>query len=199
MKKRKPQTKREVIVETWEHRGHPAAGEQELREIQRVLAGQFGEGAVDSPAAIARVLADEGAELRHPEVIEFDARWREANIQKQTANDVTNLVPSADKPLTLLRAARLIARLEKARKRFERKADKVNLRRVRDLAITEKQHAQSLVRSPRLNEQARSEQAEIVEWLGVWLQTPELFRDWLDLRRGSPEFRKKFSDQRSQA
>jgi len=192
MRKNKPQTKRAAIIEAWERRRRPAAGEKELREIQRALAEQFGEGAVDSPAAIARLLADEGAELRHPEVIEFDARWREANIHNQTANDVAKLVPSADKPRTLLQATRLIAKLEKARKRFKRKGDKTNLSRVRDLAITEKQHAQSLMRSPRLNEDTRSEQAEIAEWLRVWLQTPDLFYDWLDLRRRSLDFRKKF-------
>ena len=33
---------------------------------------------------------------------------------------------------------------------------------------------------------------EVSHWLTVWLQSPELFSDWLDLRRRSPEFRKRF-------
>ena len=32
----------------------------------------------------------------------------------------------------------------------------------------------------------RAEQAEIAEWLKVWIQTPILFADWLELRRRSP-------------
>jgi hypothetical protein len=195
--KKKAQTKREVIVEIWERRQRPAAGKKELREIQRALAGRFGEGGVDSPAAIARVLADEGAELRHPEVIEFDARWREANIQKGVAFHVKNLTGDLVKPLTLSRAAGLIGKLDKARKRSERKADATNLRRVRDLAITEKQRAEARARDGQVNEQARTEQAEIAEWLRVWLQTPDLFADWLDLRRRTSDFRKKFMPEKS--
>jgi hypothetical protein len=189
MKKRKPQTKREVIVAAWQRRPRRAAGEKELLEMQRALAERFGEGAVDSPAVIARVLADEGAELRHPELIEFDARWRQANIKKLNTGGGA---PMTDKPLTLARAVGLTVKLEKARKRFDRKGDQTNLRGLRDLAITEKQHAESLARNPGLNNQTRSEQAEIAEWLRVWLQTPNLFEDWLDLRRRSPDFRKKF-------
>src|SRR5260370_5015132 len=44
-----------------------------------------------------------------------------------------------------------------------------------------------------LNQTQRDEQAEVAQWLAVWLQSPSLFDDWLDLRRRSPDFRKKFS------
>jgi hypothetical protein len=189
MKSGRPQTKREVIVAAWKRRPRRTAGEKELLEIQNALAERFGKGAVDSPAAIARVLADEGVELRHPEVIEFDTRWRAANIQKWTTRPVRRIT---DKPLTFAQALRLIVKLEKASQRFDRQGDKTNLRVLRDRAITEKQHAESLARNLRLDDQTRSEQAEIAEWLRVWLQTPNLFEDWLDLRRRSPEFRKKF-------
>jgi hypothetical protein len=33
---------------------------------------------------------------------------------------------------------------------------------------------------------------EIVEWLAIWLQNPDIFEDWSDLRQNSPEFRKRF-------
>jgi hypothetical protein len=33
---------------------------------------------------------------------------------------------------------------------------------------------------------------EISEWLTIWLQSPELFENWIKLRRDSAEFRKKF-------
>jgi len=38
----------------------------------------------------------------------------------------------------------------------------------------------------------REEAREISQWLMVWLQAPDLFSDWLELRRRSPEFRRKF-------
>src|SRR5713226_7754818 len=77
----KARTKRELIITAWDDLGRIRVGASELRKIQSSIHDQFGAGAVESPAAIARVLADAGAELRHPEVIEFDARWREAKIE----------------------------------------------------------------------------------------------------------------------
>jgi hypothetical protein len=41
----------------------------------------------------------------------------------------------------------------------------------------------------------RARLKEISEWLSVWLQSPELFSDWLDLRRRSPEYKKKFPEE----
>src|ERR1700745_192452 len=87
---------RELILQTWIDSGKGAVTTKVLRRIQRALA-QSDSGSAVSPASIARILADVGAELRHPDVIEFDARWREKRV-KQSAlharNDLT-------KPLTL--------------------------------------------------------------------------------------------------
>jgi hypothetical protein len=33
---------------------------------------------------------------------------------------------------------------------------------------------------------------EIVQWLAIWLQNPDIFEDWSDLRQNSPEFRERF-------
>jgi len=38
----------------------------------------------------------------------------------------------------------------------------------------------------------RAEAREVASWLSVWLQTPDVFADWLDLRRSAPEFLKEF-------
>src|SRR5712691_9820609 len=78
--RRQTQTKHDVIIEVWESLDCESVGADDLQEIQRVTREKFGAGAVDSPAAIARALSDEGAVLRHPEVLECDARWREQNL-----------------------------------------------------------------------------------------------------------------------
>ena len=67
---------------------------QELEQIQQALGKKFGEGALESPAAIARVVADEGAVLRHPEVFTFDGKWRERRLMNgglQAKLDFTDL------------------------------------------------------------------------------------------------------------
>ena len=48
-------TKRDVIIEVWNRLQRAAVGENQLREIQHTIAKQFGAGAVESPAAIARL------------------------------------------------------------------------------------------------------------------------------------------------
>ena len=184
---------RELIIEVWDRLGRPAIGESELRQIQESVRGQFGPGAEESPAATARVLADAGAELRHPEVIEFDARWRETRIENDKGQ-VKGIEDFLDgRPLHLKKAESLIKKLEKLRQRAESSGDLTASKETREVAISERQIAELLAKDRKLNPIQRAEQAEIAEWLKVWIQTPSLFADWLDLRRRSPEFQKKFS------
>ena len=192
---RAARTKRELILNVWNRLKRPGVGEKELRAVQRAINDQFGEGAVDSPAAIARILADEGAELRHPEVIEFDARWRQLQIEKAGVDGLDNL--GSGKPLRLKQAEDFIKKLERLRKRSERAGDPRMSRHVRDTAIKAREVAQSLSKNQSLAEPIRVEHAEVAEWLAVWIQTPNLFRDWLELRRRSSDFRKKFITEKS--
>jgi hypothetical protein len=185
-------TKHGLIIEMWEGLGRAIVGEPELREIQLAVRKRFGQGADLSPAAIARVLADAGAALRHPEVIEFDARWREAKIEVEASKfkGLERLV--SDKPLRLKQARTLIGRLETLRQSFEKLTDHVALQHLRSMAVEARKAAQSLAKNHSVNQTVRREQAEIAEWLAVWIQTPNLFDDWLDLRRRSSQFREDF-------
>ena len=190
-------SKQEFIVAEWHRLGGKAIGRKELRAIQRALHKEFGAGALESPARIARVLADEGAELRHPEVIEFDANWRARQVAEETAK-FRDLEPFMEaKPLRLNEAESVIKKLERARQSSSHNEDKVSLQRLRDIAMNAKQTAQLLANDSTLDQTYRYEQEEIAQWLSVWLQTPTLFDDWLDLRRRSPDFRKKFSMEKS--
>ena len=192
-----PCSKQEFIVAQWLRLGGEAIGRRELRRIQRALHEKFGEGGVESPAKIARVLADEGAELRHPEVIEFDVKWREEKIEKETS-EFKGLERFRDaKPVRLHEAESLIKKLEQTRQSSERNENKVNVQRLREIAIDVRQTAETLANDSTLTQRQRDEQAEIAQWLAVWLQTPNLFDDWLDLRRRSPDFRNKFSMEKS--
>ena len=188
--------RREKVVDLWRSLGEPTVGGDELREIQKALPKEFvaATGAT-SPATIARILANEGAELRHPEIIEFDARWREAQIEKETKglNSVSSL--AAGRALSLKQAESLITRLEKLRHRFDRTGNEQSSMQLRTLAIEGRQAAVSRSRNRSLGEAVRHEQTEIAEWLRIWLQTPTLFEQWLELRKSSTDFKRKFSVQ----
>lgn len=186
--------RRNKVVDVWHGLGGPKVGADELRRIQKALDKEsFVAGGIASPATIARILADEGAELRHPEIIEFDARWREAQIENEARrlNSVSGL--TAEEPLSLKQAESLIMRLEKLRQRIEKTGNKQSSTQLRNLAIEGRQVAISKARNRSLVDAVRLEQAEIGEWLRIWLQTPTLFEQWLELRKSSPDFKGKFS------
>jgi len=59
----------------WEKTAKDVVTASDLTLIQDALVERFGSGS--SPASIARVLADHGARLGHPEILQADSRWRE--------------------------------------------------------------------------------------------------------------------------
>jgi hypothetical protein len=185
-------TRRELIILTWRGLGEPRVGAKELGSIHRALGEVFGPGAEQSPSAIARVLADEGAELHHPEVIECDARWREAQINRRTKR-FRNLEKLLQKEwLSLGQAETLIEKFEELRQRFETESDRDALALLNSLAVSARAVAELIASDLHTDRQRRAEQTEIVEWLKIWIQTPNLFASWIELRKRSAEFKRKF-------
>ena len=50
----------------------------------------------------------------------------------------------------------------------------------RALVLTAKEHARLSLRSAKTE---RAAKLEMITWMTVWLETPELFRQWLALRK----------------
>ena len=192
MKKRewKARTKRDLMIEVWEHLDCESVGASELEEIESVVRERFGDGAVESPASVARLLADEGAELRHAEVLELDARRRAVDPYEAMFR---NILKFSD----FTQAANSLKRLENLRKQFARKKDQDGLRRVQETALKGKQRAQMIAGNKSVDEKKRAEKAEIAHWFTVWLQQPEIFDDWLHLRRRSKDFREQFGEMKA--
>jgi hypothetical protein len=180
-------TKDELVIEVWEQLDCESVGAKELEAIQRAVRDRFGAGAVESPAAIARTLADEGAVLRHPEVIECDARWRESGFQKSLLAESVNFDG-------LKEAAESIERFDRLRRELEQGSRHSDLARLRAAVQSIRKDRLQVARSKVIEERTRFEAREIAEWLNVWVNSPELFADWLDLRRRTAEFRARFSE-----
>lgn len=189
MKKKewKARTKRELMIEVWELLDCETVGAKELEAINEAVRGRFGEGALESPASVARLLADEGAELRHAEVLEMDARWRASDPYDAMFR---NVLKFSD----FTQAAASIKRLDNLRLEFGRKKDQAGLRRVRETVLRGKQRAEMIARNPKVDARKRAEKEEIAQWFTVWLQSPEIFEDWLALRRRAKDFRERFGE-----
>jgi hypothetical protein len=182
-------TKRELMIEVWEHLDCESVGAKELEAVREAVRERFGEGAVESPTRVARVLADEGAELRHAEVLELDARWRTQDPYEAAFRNVLKFS-------TFEEAAQSIRRLDNLRKQFRRKDDREGLRRVQETVLKGKQRAQMIARNQNVNERKRAEKLEMAEWFTVWLNQPEIFEDWLALRLASKDFRARFEEEK---
>jgi len=187
-------TKRDAIVATWVALNRPNVGAKELRAVQKAMRQQFGEANVASPAAIARVLADEGAELRHPQIIEFDANWRRSQIQIKAERFNSLARFASNEALTVEAAGAMLDELENLRTQFTSVEDTEALEELRSFASDARRRAERLAKDRTCEARTRATQREILEWIKVWMQTPALFADWVDLRRRSPDFRKKFLD-----
>lgn len=187
----------DLIIEVWEALDCESVGARELEQIQQALHTKFGAGAFQSPAAIARTVADEGAVLRHPEVFECDLKWRKQKLEEgsfQGGLDFSSLLSAFESVVKLEEK-----RMEMHRGKGEKGQGKVGgdnkaaeSKKLRDIVSAAREEVLLRAHSKILEENQRQEANEISEWLRVWLQAPELFSDWLDLRRRASEFRKKF-------
>lgn len=178
-------TRQELIIEVWEALDCESVGERELWAIQSELRKTFGPGAIISPAAIARELADEGAVLRHPEVLNCDTKWREEQLTDLFAPEELNF-----SSLALARDS--LQTIAKVYRSITHKADQPKLKRLNELILQHRQEAVLVSRSKIVSQHERLIAKEVAQWLAVWLEQPDIFSDWLALRERSPEFQKQF-------
>lgn len=178
-------TKNDLIIEVWEKLDCENIGAAEIEAIEEVVRDQYGQQAVESPMRIARLLADEGAELRHSEIMELYIARVSDRPYEAAFRDVLNISG-------LRSALRSIRNLESLRKKYLRDNDKEGIRLVRETALKGKTLAAETAERERIDAVTRQINAEIAQWFTIWLQTPEIFDNWVDLRQRSREFIDKF-------
>jgi hypothetical protein len=153
-----------LIVEVWEQTGREVVGAAELSLIRDALVERF--GSESSPASIARVLADHGARLGHPEILQTDSRWREQQ----------HLFTPEDLAFETIDAVNaFIDKLQRLQQTESLRQSVLQIKQELDLLGTRRDVAR-----------------EVAQWLTVWLQNPQIFSEWLDLRRSTAEFQELF-------
>lgn len=179
--------KTDLIIEVWEKLDCESVGAAEIEAIEVVVEDKYGQGAVDPPMITARLLADEGAHLRHAEIM----RLHVSRASKRPYDAAFRGALRFDNLRTTLASLR---DLENLRRKLTRENDRHGLRSMLDAVITAKAAALAAADRPLLDAVTRHIQAEIAEWLRVWLQTPEVFENWVMLRRRSSSFKDKFGE-----
>ncbi len=181
----KSRTKTDLIIEVWEKLDCESVGASEIEAIELVVRDKYGFSAVESPMIIARLLADEGAELRHAEIMELDvARRTESPYDAM----FRNILKFSDFKQTLVS----IRQLENLRLKFIAENDREGLRLMREIALKGKNRALMISKNEKVAANKRAEKQEIAEWFTIWLQNPEVFENWITLRQKSPDFIERF-------
>ena len=181
----KSRTKNDLIIEVWELLDCENVGAKEIVAIENAVREQFGQSAVDQPMKIARLLADEGAELRHSEILALDVERR---LESPYEPMFRNILKFAD----FKQALNSLRNLENLRKKFQTENDREGLRLIREVGQKGKKRAQMIAGNEKVEADNRAEKAEIAEWFTLWLQSPEIFENWVDLRQNSKDFKERF-------
>ena len=178
-------TKNDLMIEVWEKLDCESVGAKEVEAVETVVRDTYGFSAVESAMIIARLLADEGAELRHAEIMELDAARR---LESPYDAMFRNILKFSDFKQTL----QSIRQLENLRKKFVHENDREGLRQMREIAVKGKSRAQMIAKNGKVAPEKRAEKQEIAEWFTIWLQNPEVFDNWIALRQNSPDFKARF-------
>jgi hypothetical protein len=93
---------------------------------------------------------------------------------------------------TLEEAEATLRRLDALWREAGGAGDRARVARVLDIAREGRRRAQMIAGNRRVAAEKRAEKEEIRQWFRVWLETPEAFFEWLELRKQAPEFVERF-------
>jgi hypothetical protein len=84
---------------------------------------------------------------------------------------------------TLTETENTLLKLEELRQRFLAASDKKGVDYCHALARMGRERATMVAKNPRVKPENRSQKQESALWFQIWLETPDLFADWLALRK----------------
>jgi hypothetical protein len=153
----------------------------EIDQLRRRLLAEHGEAGKTSNEYIAEVLKDAGFKIQLTEREEAEERFEEE------FEDILHFKTLQDAEVSL-------TRLDELARRFRAHGEKAAVERVLEIARLGKRRAEMISHNRKVEEKKRQEKKEIAEWFRIWLETPDAFFNWLDVRKSSPEFRATFGE-----
>jgi len=164
-------TAREINVQKWT----PA----EIDQLRRRLVAEHGEAGKTGSDYIADVLKDAGQSVV-------------LNLQEEAEEQYEEEFEDLLHFKTLVDAEVSVMRLDELMRKFRAHGEHAAVDRVLNVARLGKRRAEMIARNHKVEPLKRAEKEEIAGWFRIWLETPDAFFDWLDVRKQSPEFRAKF-------
>ena len=172
-------SKKALILETAQEIGAEKWTPAEIDQLRRRLIAEHGEEGKTGSDYIADVLKAAGMKVNLSQLEEVEDQFEEE------FEDLLHFKTLGDAEVSLMRLDELLHR-------FHAHGEKTAAVRVLDVARLGKRRAEMISRNPKVEPPKRREKEEIANWFRVWLETPDAFFDWLELRKQSPEFLAKF-------
>jgi hypothetical protein len=173
--------KKEMILEAAWELGVQKWSAAEIDQLRRKLLADHGEAGKTGNEYIVDVLKSAGLKIQLTEREEAEERFEEE------FEDILHFSTLADAEVSL-------TRLDELLRRFKTHGEKAAVDRVLEIARLGKRRAEMISRNRKVDEKKRQEKHEIAEWFRIWLETPDAFFNWLDVRKSSPEFRRTFGN-----
>jgi len=174
-------TKKEMILEAADELGVQKWTTAEIDQLRRKLIAEHGEAGKSSNEYIADVLKSTGLKVQLSEREEAEERFEEE------FEDILHFKTLKDAEVSL-------TRLDELLRRFKAHGEAAAMERVLEIARLGKRRAEMISHNRKVEAPKREEKKEIAEWFRIWLETPDAFFDWLEVRKASPEFSEKFGD-----
>jgi hypothetical protein len=91
-------------------------------------------------------------------------------------------------------AAKTLKSVENLRRKYKADGGRENQKNLRNGLLDAKKQLLQSAKDRKIDEPTRRIKTEIAEWVTIWLQSPELFENWIGLRTGSSDFKRLFGD-----
>lgn len=174
-------TKKALILAVAQDLGKSRFTAAEIEQIRRQLISQFGDRGKTSADYIVGVLEEAGMR------VVLSAR---ADTQGKYEEEFADLLHFT----TLMEAEMCLVRLDELMRKFLAQGEKSAVERVREIALLGRRRSEMISRNRKVDPQKRAEKDETARWFAIWLESPNTFFDWLEVRKQSPDFQSKFPD-----
>jgi hypothetical protein len=172
-------TKKALILEAARHLGVQKFTPAEVEQIRRRLTAQLGVDGKTSADYVMSVLEESGMRVVWSTKSDTEGKYEE---------EFADLLHFS----TLEEAEMCLIRLDELLRKFTVSGERAAAERVREVGRLGRRRSEMIAHNHKVDAAKRAEKLEIGQWFGIWLETPDAFFDWLEIRKQSPEFKKNF-------
>jgi hypothetical protein len=171
-------TQKDIILAYKSEHRLERVGAREIRAIEAELRRHLRGDREVSFAYVAQVLRNSGVR------VDVDDRFVDPWMDEPYASRLTGVLKFGD----LEETETSLRRLDEFFQEYRASTDRTGASLVRTLITKGRERAESLASNPRVSPAKRREKHEIALWFRVWLDVSDLFFDWLEMRKQTPEY-----------